>query len=109
MADNTANTTTTATTTTIASDVPFHVFAVLCEKISKTQGKEKKKLLMKKFIGYWRDSHQKVHGQQKTVSLKLLTQIKSFFFKNNTSAKGLHSTRFNKEFAMYNVLFRKNK
>ena len=93
MADNTANTTTTATTTTIASDVPFHVFAVLCEKISKTQGKEKKKLLMKKFIGYWRDSHQKVHGQQKTVSLKLLTQIKSF---NNTSANGLHSTAFNK-------------
>lgn len=65
MADNTAN-----TKTTIASDVPFHVFAVLCEKISKTQGKEKKKSLMKKFIGYWRDSHKKLHGQQKTVSSK---------------------------------------
>ena len=55
---------------TIASEVPFHVFAVLCEKIGKTQGKEKKKSLMQKFIGYWRDSHQRMHGQQKTVSSK---------------------------------------
>ena len=52
----------------ISSEVPFHVFSVLCEKISKTQGKEKKKSLLHKFIGYWRTSHQKTHGQHKTVS-----------------------------------------
>eukprot|EP00111_Clytia_hemisphaerica_P007155 TCONS_00020786-protein len=57
----------TATSKTIASEVPFHDFAVLCEKISKTQGKERKKALMQKFIGHWRRSHQKMHGNQKTI------------------------------------------
>jgi len=52
---------------TIASQVPFHDFAMVCEKISKTQGKDKKKTIMKKFIDHWRSAHNKMHAGKKTV------------------------------------------
>jgi len=50
----------------IASQVPFQSFAVYCEKISKTQGKDKKKFMLNKFITNWRDVHCKQYGNNKT-------------------------------------------
>lgn len=55
---------------TIASQVPFHDFAMVCEKTTKTQGKEKKKEFVKKFLAHWRNAHQKMHGiDSKTVCI----------------------------------------
>lgn len=53
---------------TIASQVPFHDFAMVCERVTKTQGKEKKKELVRKFLTHWRSAHQKMHGTKKTVN-----------------------------------------
>ena len=52
---------------TVAAHVPFHDFVMLCEKISKTQGKEKKKDILRKFVNHWRNAHLKMHGDNKTV------------------------------------------
>lgn len=51
---------------TIASGVPLYDFALLCEKISSTKGKDSKKSLLKSFISHWRSSHRRLHGSQKT-------------------------------------------
>ena len=52
----------------ISSKLPFQRIAALCERISKTQGKDKKKDVMKKFISDWRAEHKRIHGDTKTVT-----------------------------------------
>jgi hypothetical protein len=58
---------------TVASKVHFSEMCGLLEKISKTQGNDKKKRILKDFIDQWRKSHQVVHGSEKTtVSVTML-------------------------------------
>lgn len=52
---------------TIASQVPFHDFAVFCERVCKTAGKEKKKDVFRKFLQHWKTAHSKMHGKTKTT------------------------------------------
>ncbi|XP_060566406.1 DNA ligase 4-like [Ruditapes philippinarum] len=53
---------------TVASKVHFSEMCGLLEKISKTQGNDKKKRILKDFIDQWRKSHQVVHGSEKTTT-----------------------------------------
>lgn len=53
----------------VASQVPFHDVCSLLEKIQGVKGTDKKKSILKSFIGSWRETHNKIHGDEKTVSL----------------------------------------
>lgn len=54
----------------VASKVFFAELCGLLEKISKTQGNDKKKRIMKEFIDKWRDFHNQLHtDDKKTVSI----------------------------------------
>ena len=60
---------------TVAAKVHFSELCGLLEKISKTQGNDKKKRILKEFIDQWRKSHNVVHGSEKpTVSMIYLTE-----------------------------------
>ncbi|XP_052777625.1 DNA ligase 4-like [Mya arenaria] len=48
---------------TVASKVHFAELCGLLEKISKTQGNDKKKKILKDFVGQWRKSHETLHGK----------------------------------------------
>lgn len=50
---------------TVASKVHFAELCGLLEKISKTQGNDKKKRTLKDFIDQWRQSHKALHGEKK--------------------------------------------
>ena len=50
---------------TVASKVHFAELCGLLEKISKTQGNDKKKRILKDFIDQWRQSHNALHGADK--------------------------------------------
>ena len=50
---------------TVASKVHFAELCGLLEKISKTQGNDKKKRILKDFIDQWRQSHNALHGAGK--------------------------------------------
>jgi hypothetical protein len=56
---------------TVASQVPFHDICSLLEKIHNTKGTDKKKSILKSFIGSWRETHMKIHEDSKTVSARL--------------------------------------
>jgi DNA ligase 4 len=47
--------------TTVASKVPFYQLSVLLDKISDTDGKDRKKKHLKDFIDEWRAFHSKLH------------------------------------------------
>jgi len=53
---------TTSVITSVASKVPFCQLAVLLDKISDMEGKDRKKKLLKDFIDEWRAFHIKLHG-----------------------------------------------
>ena len=54
---------------TVASKVPFHVLAVLLDKIAKLSGTDQKKRLLKEFIQEWRKHHNQLHADDpNTVS-----------------------------------------
>jgi len=56
---------------TVASKVHFAELCGLLEKISKTQGNDKKKKILKGFVQQWRESYDKLHGKtSKTVTFK---------------------------------------
>jgi alpha-L-arabinofuranosidase len=52
---------------TVASEVPFSELCGLLEKISKTQGNDKKKRILKDFIDKWREYHDKLHKGKKDL------------------------------------------
>ena len=54
---------------TVASKVHFAELCGLLEKISKTQGNDKKKRTLKDFIDQWRRSHKSLHGENKDTVL----------------------------------------
>ena len=54
---------------TVAAKVQFAELCGLLEKISKTQGNDKKKRILKDFIDQWRKSHISLHGDDKTTVL----------------------------------------
>ena len=54
---------------TVASKVHFAELCGLLEKISKTQGNDKKKRTLKDFIDQWRQSHKALHGEKKDTVL----------------------------------------
>jgi len=57
---------------TVASDVHLAELCGLLEKISKTQGNDKKKKILKKIVQQWRESHDKLHGKtSKTLAFKI--------------------------------------
>ena len=51
----------------VASKVPFAEMCGLLEKVSKTQGNDKKKRILKDFTEKWRESHNTLHGDKKDV------------------------------------------
>lgn len=53
---------------TVASEVPFSELCGLLEKISKTQGNDKKKRILKDFIDKWREYHDKIHKGKKDLN-----------------------------------------
>lgn len=55
------------TTVTVASKVPFAELCGLLEKVSKTQGNDKKKRILKDFIEKWRESHNTLHKDKKDI------------------------------------------
>ena len=55
----------------VSSQVPFHDLCALLEKIHGVKGTDKKKHILKSFINSWRETHQKIHGNVKTVSNEL--------------------------------------
>ena len=57
--------------TKVAAQVPFAELCGLLEKLSKTQGNEKKKKILENFIDHWRKLHNEVHKDDasKTVSM----------------------------------------
>lgn len=59
-------------TVTVASKVPFAELCGLLEKVSKTQGNDKKKRILKDFIEKWRESHSTLHADNKDVVSKSL-------------------------------------
>ena len=63
---------------TVASQVSFAELCGLLEKISKTQGNEKKKNLLGKFIEKWRDFHKELHKDTPdTVSAELKSALQT--------------------------------
>ena len=54
---------------TVASKVPFHELAGLLERISRKNGTDEKKKMMKKFIDHWREFHNKVHADDLTTTV----------------------------------------
>ena len=60
---------------TVASQVPFHDICSLLEKIHSNKGTDKKKGILKSFIGSWRETHNKIHGDAKTVSAAMYIEI----------------------------------
>lgn len=70
---------------TVASEVPFSELCGLLEKISKTQGNDKKKKILKDFIDKWREYHDKLHKGKKDLVcsdsvIETVTGQLSFFF-----------------------------
>ena len=59
----------------VASQVPFYDLCSLLEKIALTTGTEKKKKILATFVSSWRETHGKLHGASKTVTLLLLLQF----------------------------------
>lgn len=53
---------------TVAAEVPFSELCGLLEKISKTQGNDKKKRILKDFIDKWRDYHENLHKDNKETN-----------------------------------------
>lgn len=51
----------TDTTVCVASKVSFTELTGLLEKLSKTQGNDKKKKLLKDFVNRWREVHTQLH------------------------------------------------
>ena len=49
---------------TVASQVSFTELCGLLEKISRTQGNDKKKKFLKDFIDKWREFHDKIHDKE---------------------------------------------
>lgn len=56
----------------VASQVPFYDLCSLLEKIALTTGTEKKKKILATFVSSWRETHGKLHGASKTVTLSVL-------------------------------------
>ena len=59
---------------TVASKVQFSDLCGMLEKISKTQGNDKKKRVLKDFVDHWRQSHNSLHGENKNTVMKILLQ-----------------------------------
>lgn len=59
-------------TTTVASKVPFYQLAALLDKINKTDGKDRKKKVMKDFIDEWRSFHGRLHESDGDTVIKIL-------------------------------------
>lgn len=52
----------------VPAQVPFYDLCCLMEKIANTSGTEKKKKVLSKFVGSWREAHAKLHKDaSKTV------------------------------------------
>lgn len=66
----------------VASKVFFAELCGLLEKISKTQGNDKKKRIMKEFIDKWGDFHNQLHNDnKKTVSItENVTKVQTISF-----------------------------
>ena len=64
----------------VASQVPFHDICSLLEKIHGTKGTDKKKSILRSFIQSWRETHNKIHGDAKTVSCKTCINLLSEIF-----------------------------
>lgn len=63
------------TGTVVAAQVSFTELCGLLEKLSKTQGNDKKKKVLKDFVDHWRKQHNEVHKEDAntTVSFGFLT------------------------------------
>ncbi|ESP05690.1 hypothetical protein LOTGIDRAFT_181463 [Lottia gigantea] len=59
-----ASTSRDANEVTVASKVGFAELCGLLEKISKTQGNDKKKKVLKEFVDIWRNYHKELHGDK---------------------------------------------
>lgn len=73
MADAAMSSDVNPTSSTVASLVPFAELCGLLEKISKTQGNDKKKRVLKDFVDRWRNLHDDLHKKDSdtTVSRKI--------------------------------------
>ena len=60
---------------TVASKVHFAELCGLLEKISKTQGNDKKKRILKDFIDHWRQSHDSLHGRGKDTVITVIFNL----------------------------------
>ena len=50
----------------VAAQVPFYDLCMVMQKISDTQGKDKKKKIFEKFLDHWRQTHDRMHGKNDT-------------------------------------------
>lgn len=64
---------------TVASEVPFSELCGLLEKISKTQGNDKKKRILKDFIDKWREYHDKLHKGKKDLVCSVIETMSGQF------------------------------
>lgn len=67
---------------TVASKVYFAELCGLLEKISKTQGNDKKKRILKDFIDHWRSSHKLLHDNDTVCTFLLPIFQKILLFSN---------------------------
>lgn len=69
---------------TVADQIPFHTFCMLLQKISDTQGKEKKKAIFAKFLDHWRQTHKNTNGDTAiNVGLLILYYKLDYVLLNN--------------------------
>ena len=66
---------------TVASEVSFSELCGCVEKISKTQGNDKKKKMLHNFMEKWREFHEDIHKENKdTVIYNNYSFEKPYFF-----------------------------
>ncbi|XP_025109281.1 DNA ligase 4-like isoform X2 [Pomacea canaliculata] len=69
MADAAVSSDVNPTSSTVASLVPFAELCGLLEKISKTQGNDKKKRVLKDFVDRWRNLHDDLHKKDSDTTM----------------------------------------